>query len=103
MRTLSYFKTKKIFIGKSRNRRLIEISAGGDNLDFDGIIVLLGMNANGFFYVPGHVLFTLTTEDKIIDLISYMGNKMIPYTIAVGEKITYILFDPYEFIELRKS
>ena len=32
-----------------------------------------------------------------------MGNKVIPYTFAVGEKLTYFISTPYKFIENDKT
>ena len=38
----------------------------------------------------------------MIDCISLMGNNMVPYTITLGEKFTYLLYNRYKFIENNK-
>ena len=59
---------------------------------------------NEYIYIGGFetVKFHIEEEDKIIDYISLMGNNMIPFVIAVGQKYTYFLCNRYRFIESDK-
>ena len=50
-------------------------------------------------YISGLEIFQFKTDDKIIDCVSLMGNIMIPYIFAIGEKITYFISTHYKFIE----
>ena len=68
---------------------MTEFSGAGDKIDFDGNTLLLECEDNEYVYFSGLEIFNFKTDDKIIDYISLMGNNMIPYTFAVGEKYTY--------------
>ena len=85
------FQSKHVFIGKSQDR---------DN--YDGNTLLLECEDNEYVYISGLEIVNFQIEDKIIDYISLMGNNMIPYAIAVGEKYTYFSYNRYKFIESGK-
>ena len=42
------------------------------------------------------------TDDKIIDYVSHMGNKIVPSANIPGEKYTYFLYNRYKYIEKDK-
>ena len=73
---LSY-QPKHVFIGKSQ-----------DIVNFDGNTLLLEGENNEYVYISGLEIIKFETEDKNIDYISLMGNNIIPYPIAIGEKFT---------------
>ena len=87
------FQPNHVFIGKSQDRD-----------DFNGNTLLLECDNNEYIYIGGFeiVKFQIEQEDKIIAYISLMGNNMIPFVIAVGEKYTYFLYNRYRFIESDK-
>ena len=88
----SLFKQKKIFVGNSKVCEMTEFSGASDNSsDFDGNTPLLQGENNECVYIFGSELFQFNTDDKIIDYISLMGNNMIPFTFAIGEKYTYFI------------
>ena len=93
------FQAKNIFIGKSRVCQLTEISGAMDNSNFDGNTILLEVEDKKYVFISGHEIFEMRTDDKILDYISLMGNNMIPYTSAIGEKYTYFISTHYKFIE----
>ena len=93
------FQPKNIFIGKSKICPMTEFSGANNSHDYDGNTLLLEFEDNEYVYISGLEIFKFKTDDKIIDYISLIGNNMIPYTFAVGEKYTYFLYDRYKFIE----
>ena len=95
------FQRKHIFIGKSKIcRPMTEFSGAVNNgSDFDGNSLLLECEDNEYTYICGLETTKFKTNDKIIDYISLMGNNMIPYAYAIGEKYTYFLYHRYKFIE----
>ena len=78
---------------------MTEFSDTGDKEEFDGNTLLLECEDNEYVFISGLEIFKFKTGDKIIDYISLIGNNMIPYTFAVGEKHTYFLSCHYNFIE----
>ena len=93
------FQPKHIFIGKSKFCSMTEFSDDNNSHDYDGNTLLLEFEDNEYVYISGLEIFKFKTDDKIIDYISLMGNNMIPYTFAVGERYTYFLYYRYKFIE----
>ena len=86
----------KFFIGKSLNCRVTEISGACDEkMIMDICRPSLQFARPSFF--SGFEITKLSTEDKLIDFISLMGNNMIPTAIAVGQKYTYSISDCYRF------
>ena len=95
---LSY-QPKQVFIGKIKNCPMTEFSQNQDRINFDGNTFLLECENNEYVYISGLELVKFEIEDKIIDYISLMGNNMIAYPIAVGEKFTYFLYNRWKFLE----
>ena len=93
------FQPKHIFIGKSKICSMTESSGANDSPDYDGNTLLLEFEDNEYVYISGLEIFKFKTDDKIIDYISLIGNNMVPYALAVGEKYTYFLYYRYKFIE----
>ena len=93
------FQAKNIFIGKSKVCPMTKFSETEDKEEFNGNTFLLECENNEYVYISGLEIFKFKTDDKIIDYISVIGNNMIPYTFAVGEKYTYFLSSHYKFIE----
>ena len=85
---LSFRAKKFIFIGISKVCPMTEFSGAGDKIDFDGDTIFLECQNNEYAYISGLEIFEFKTSDKIQDFISLMGNNMIPYTFAIGEKYT---------------
>ena len=96
------FQPQNIFIVKSKDCALTQMSNALDNSDFDGNTILLEFNDNKYVYISGSEIFGFETNDKISDYISLIGNNMIPYTYAIGSKYTYFISDRYKFIENEK-
>ena len=78
---------------------MTEFSETVDKEEFDCNTILLECEYNKYVYMSGLEIFKFKTGDKNIAYISLMGNNMIPYTFAVGEKHTYFLTSHYKFIE----
>ena len=95
---LSY-QPKHVFNGKSKNCPITEFSQSQDIVIFDGNTLLLECENNEYVYISGLEIVKFEIEDKITDYISLMGNNMIPYPIAVGEKFTYFLYNRWKFLE----
>ena len=94
------FLVKNIFIGKSKVCRMTELSGAGDKSDFDGNNLLLECENKEYLYISRLDIFQFKTDDNIIiDYISLMGNNMIAFIFAVGDKNTYFLSSHYKFIE----
>ena len=96
---LSY-QPKHNFIGKSKNGPMTEFSQNQDIVSFDdGNTLLLECDNNEYIYISGLEIVKFEIEDKIIDYISLMGNNIIPYSIAIGEKFTCFLYNRWKFLE----
>ena len=93
------FQPKHIFIGTSKLCCMTEFLGANNSHDFDGNSLLLEFEDNEYVYISELEIFKFKTGDKIIDYISLIGDNMIPYTFAVGEKYTYFLYYRYKFIE----
>ena len=96
------FQAKNIFIGISKVCPLTEFSGANNSHDYDGNTLLLEFEDNEYAHISGLEIFKFKTDDKIIDYISLIGNNMIPFTFAVGEKYTYFLYNRYKFIGMIK-
>ena len=57
-----------------------------DNSVFSGNTILLKVEDKKNVHISGLEFFEFRTDDKILDYIILMGNNMIPYTFAIGEK-----------------
>ena len=97
---LLFFQAKNIFIGKSKDCPMTELSGATDNSSrFDGNTLLLECEDNEYVYISGFEITKFKIDDKIIDYISLIGNNMIPHAIIIGERYTYFLYHRYDFIE----
>ena len=83
------FKQRHFFIGKSKVCPMTQFSEANDSSSFDRNTLLLECENNEYVDISGLEIFKFKTDDKIIDYISLIGNNMIPYTFAVGEKYTF--------------
>ena len=80
------FQAKSIFIGKSKICSMTEFSGALNNSHFDANTFLLECEDSKYVFISRLEIFEFRTDDKLLDYISLMGNDMIPYTFAVGEK-----------------
>ena len=72
------FQPKHFFIGKSKVCKKTEFSGAADSSsDFEGNTLLLQYEKNEYVCFSGLEIFNFKTDDKIIDYITLMGNKMI--------------------------
>ena len=94
-----YFQAKNNFIGKSKICPMTDFFQAEYKEEFDGNTFLLECENNEYVYISGLEIFNFKTGDKFIDYIFLIGNNMIPYTFAVGERYTYFLSSHYKFIE----
>ena len=67
-------------------------------MNFDGNTILLECEDSKYVYISRLEIFEFRTDDKILDYLSLMGNSMIPYTFADGEKFTYFISTHYKII-----
>ena len=70
---------------------MTDFSGAMDNSNFDGNTILLEVEDKKYVYNSGLEIFEFRTDDKILDFISLVGNNMIHYTFAIGEKYTYFI------------
>ena len=99
-----FFQARNIFIGKSKVSETTRFSGGLHNSDFDGITILLEFENNKYAFISGKDIFEFRTDDdKFLNCLSLMGNSLIPYTFAVGEKYAYFLSTHYKVIENDKK
>ena len=89
------FQPKHIFIGKSKVCPMTEFPGANDSSGLDGNTLLLEFEINEYVYLSGLEIIKFKTEDKIIDYISLMGNNIIPYAYAIGEKYTFFFYYRY--------
>ena len=94
------FQAKNVFIGKSKVCPMTEFSGSANNSsEFDGNTLLVECENNEYVYISGLENTKFKIDDKIIEYISFMGNKMIHHAIMIGEKHTFFLYYHYKFIE----
>ena len=94
------FKSKHIFIGRSKVCDMTDISGAAHNSsDFEGNTFLLEVEDRKYVYISGLENTEFETNDKVIDCISLMGNNMVPYAILLGENYTYFSYHRYKLIE----
>ena len=85
--------------------RLTGMSVVCDISGFDGNTNLVGndeIGVNEYVFISGLQFIKISTEDKIMEFKSLMGNNMIPTARPVGEKKTYFLSDHYKLSENSK-
>ena len=82
------FIPKHVFIGKSKDCGMTEFSGAADNdSDFEGNTLLPEVEDRKYVCISSPENTEFETSDKVIDCISLMGNKMVPYTILLGENL----------------
>ena len=96
---LYFHAKKKIFIGKSEICEKTEFSVALNNPNFDGSTIILECEDSKYVYISGIEIFEIRTDDKFLNYVSLMGNNMIPYTFAIGEKYTNFISNHYKFFE----
>ena len=86
------FKPQHFFIGKSKVCEMTDFSGVADNdFDFEGKTLLLEVEDRKYVFILGLEVTEFETSDKVIDCISLMGNKMVPYIIIRGENFHIFL------------
>ena len=93
------FQAKLNFFGKSQICEVTDFSGGLDDSNLDGNTIILQYEDSKYIYISGLEILEFRTDDKILEYLSLMGNNMIPYTSAVGEKYTFFISTHYKFIE----
>ena len=48
-------------------------------------------NKNRYVYIGANKIYSFITNDNFLENISKMGDNMVPYSIAIGEEIIYVL------------
>ena len=93
----------KVFIGKSRECEMTEMSGALDKSVFDGNTNLLKIseenNRHRYVYIGGNMVCIFLTNDKIYEFISKMGNNLVPYSIAIGTRYIYFLTPHFKIIK----
>ena len=94
-------KPLELFLGKSESCLMTAMSGAFDKAVFDGKTNLLNIseenNKRKYLYFGGDMVYSFLTIDKIYKYISNMANKLIPYSIAIGEKNVYFLTPEFKF------
>jgi hypothetical protein len=79
------------FIGKSIKNPMTKFSAG-HGPKFNGNSILLELKPKKYVSI-GWIIYEFTTEDKILEYYSSVGNNDVPYPVAFGEKTIYFMLD----------
>ena len=94
----------EMFVGKSKSCMMTAFSGAFNKPVFDGNTILLKIIEenfkNRYLFIGGDMVCSfLTNNDKIYKYISNMGNNLIPYSIAIGEKNIYFSIPDFKFIK----
>ena len=90
--TIYCVKSLEIFLGKSESRMMTALSGAFNKSVLDGITFLLKISEekkHRYLYIGGDMVCSFLTNDEIYNYISNMGNKLTPYSIAIGEEINF--------------
>ena len=91
------------FIGKSLLCNMTEFSGADDKEVFDGNTILLRIgeenNKHRYVYIGGNMVCSFLTNDKFYKYVSNMGNKLSPYSIAIGCENIYYLTPYFRYIK----
>ena len=93
-----------MFSGISQICDLTKLSGAFDDRCYDGNTILLELellrkSESKNLQILGSGIYTLTTNEEVINYISIMGNIMIPYPKANGENIIFGCYIQFEFIK----
>ena len=96
----------EIFLGKSEPCLMTAISGSFNKKVFDGNTILLEISEENdkhrYLFFGGDMVCSFLTNDKIYKYISNMGNKLIPYSKALGEENIYSLTAYFEYVKKEK-
>ena len=83
------------------------MSGAFDKSLFDGNTILLEINEeNGrhsCVYTGGNMICSFLINENTFKYISFMGNNLTPYSIAIGEENIYFLTPQFKFNQRKKS
>ena len=90
------------FLGKCQKCEMIALSGAFDQMVFDGNTILFKVakenNETSYVYFGGDMIGSFLTDDSIYNYDSNMGNDLIPYSMAIGDKNVYFLTPHFKFI-----
>ena len=78
---------------------MTDFSGAEDGGEFYFNTLLLEVEDRRYVYISSLEITEFEINDKVIDYISLMGNKMGPYANTLGGKYTYFLYHRYIFFE----
>ena len=84
---------------------MIKMSRAFDISDFDGNTILVGSDDLGFekyVCISGFENINFSTEDKVIDILSLLGNNKFPTPIAVGKNIQISYLTIFIFLRMKE-
>ena len=88
-------KTFKNFLGKCDVTNMIIKLGKLDKSFFSGNTVLLEISEENkkyrYVFVGANKIYSFITNDHIVEVISNLGDNMIPFSIAIGEENIYFL------------
>ena len=94
------------FLGKSQSCTMTALSGDFDKGCFDGNTILFKVDIengkNKYVYNGGDKVCSFLTSDNIYNYVSNMGNKLSPYSFALGEENYYLLAANFSFIKKDK-
>ena len=86
---------------------MTELSGAEDKEVFDGNTILLQIgienNKYRYVYIGGDMVYSFLTNDRIYKYISNMGNKLSPYSIAIGFENIFYLTPYFKFVDKEKD
>ena len=86
-------KPLELFLGRSESCLMTAFSGAFNKSVFDGNTILLKTieenNKHRNLYIGGDMVCSFLNNDEILKYISNMGNNLVPYSIALGEKIFF--------------
>ena len=99
-------KLMKTFLGENQAFNMRAMSRAFNKSVFDGNTILLKRseecNRHRYVYIGGNMVCSFLTNDNIYEYISNMGNNLIPYSIAIGDKNIYFLTPHFIFVRRDK-
>ena len=104
--TIYSVKPMRIFLGKSQVCNMTTFSGAFDKKVFDGDTILLRISEENnklkYVYFGGDMVCSFMTSDDFFEYIWNMGNKLCPYSVAMGEENYYLLAPNFKFIKKDK-
>ena len=103
---ICYVKPLEVLLGKNQVCDMTIFSGSLDKSVIDGNTILLKISEENikhkYVYIGGDMVCSSLTNDKVYKYISNMGNRLTPYSIAIGMQNIYFLTPHFHYIKKGK-